>query len=298
MDVIEEDVIIEVSPNEYRILISVAKSTHRALNAEKELLMKFIQDDTKTTIRFSKTKINGTIKRSVKITGSTQNDVDAARQRIKTIGGGGNATSQPTHFTCIRITDNSIKLNYSKFKEEVSKFDKTTETHKRSFMKPEKLHITFGVMRLNDDESRSKAQHILTDCVEKIIRPIKDKYEKVEFTAQGLELMKGKPTKAKVVYAQIESESLQQIANAITKSFNESGLGKRESNEDAVKLHMTVMNVKYVRPKRVNSFDAAHIFEQFKDFDFGHQIVEQILLVDMKERDADGFYKCIASVDL
>ncbi|XP_037029866.1 uncharacterized protein LOC119069812 isoform X2 [Bradysia coprophila] len=272
-------------------------STHRALNAEKESLMKCIQDDTKTTLRCSKTKINGTIKRSVEIRGSTQSNVDAARQRIKTIGGG-NDNSQPTHFTCIRITDNSIKLNYSKFKEEISKFDKTTETHKRSFMKPEKLHITFGVMRLNDDESRSKAQHILTDCVEKMIRPIKDKYGKVEFTAQGLELMKGKPTKAKVVYAQIESESLQQIANAITKSFVESGLGKRESNEDAVKLHMTVMNVKYVRPKRVNSFDAAHIFDQFKDFNFGHQIVEQILLVDMKERDADGFYKCVASVDL
>lgn len=63
---------------------------------------------------------------------------------------------------------------------------------------------------------------------------------------------------------------------------------------------MTLMNVKYVKPRKqqTKSFDATHIFEYFTEFEFGNQEVNQVLLVEMKEKDADGFYKCIASIDL
>lgn len=37
-------------------------------------------------------------------------------------------------------------------------------------MRPEKLHITFGVMCLPDDESHLRAQQILVDCLEKIVK--------------------------------------------------------------------------------------------------------------------------------
>lgn len=63
---------------------------------------------------------------------------------------------------------------------------------------------------------------------------------------------------------------------------------------------MTLMNIKYAkrRNKKANSFDATHIFEQHTDFEFGCQEVSQIMLVDMKRMDEDGFYKCVTSVDL
>lgn len=40
---------------------------------------------------------------------------------------------------------------------------------------------------------------------------------------RGVDIMKGSPTNARVVYAKIESESLQKIANGITQSFIDAG---------------------------------------------------------------------------
>lgn len=147
--------------------------------------------------------------------------------------------------------------------------------------------------------------------------PICKEYGKIEFKVSGLEIMKGSAEKARVLYAKIQSEPLQRVANEITKSFIDagkfnitmrihndwtelstlfSGLGKKEETRDAtVKLHMTVMNVKYIRPKskKSNSFNATEIFERYGSFDFGQQEVNQIHLADMKQKNADGFYKCL-----
>lgn len=58
---------------------------------------------------------------------------------------------------------------------------------------------------------------------------------------------------------------------------------------------MTIMNVKYIKPrtKKSKSFDATDILERYGSYDFGHQEVNQIDLADMKQKNADGFYKCI-----
>lgn len=75
------------------------------------------------------------------------------------------------------------------------------------------------------------------------------------------------------------------------------GLAKKE--DDAVKLHMTVMNVKYLKSKysKIKSFNATHILERFADFEFGSQEVNKVYLASMREKDPDGFYKCIASAE-
>lgn len=52
-----------------------------------------------------------------------------------------------------------------------------------------------------------------------------------------------------------------------------------------------------MKKRKPKSFDATHILEQFMEFNFGQQNVNQILLVDMKNTDVDGFYKCIASIN-
>lgn len=59
---------------------------------------------------------------------------------------------------------------------------------------------------------------------------------------------------------------------------------------------MTVMNVKYTKNK-IKSFDATQIFDQYADFEFGSQEVNQIHLVAMQLKDSDGFYKYIASIE-
>lgn len=103
-----------------------SRSTHRLLNSDKNSLKNTIQNNTQTTIKYSKININEQTQRIVKINGTTHNDVYTARQQIKAISGNDSASqnrSQPTHFTCIKITDPTIKMNYSRFKVGSINFD-------------------------------------------------------------------------------------------------------------------------------------------------------------------------------
>lgn len=54
-------------------------------------------------------------------------------------------------------------------------------------------------------------------------RPIQNEYGKIELNVCGLEIMQGSADKTRVLYAKIQSESLQKIADSITKSFIDAG---------------------------------------------------------------------------
>lgn len=74
-------------------------------------------------------------------------------------------------------------------------------------------------------------------------------------------------------------------------------LAKKEDARDIVTLHMTLLNVKYLKKVKNKSFDATQILEQYADFAFGSQEVNQIHLSVMSQKDPDGFYKCIACIE-
>lgn len=73
-------------------------------------------------------------------------------------------------------------------------------------------------------------------------------------------------------------------------------MAKKEDGRDIIKLHLTLLNVKYSKKTKNKSFDANHIMEQYANFEFGSQEVNQIHLAAMSQKDPDGFYKCIASI--
>lgn len=47
---------------------------------------------------------------------------------------------------------------------------------------------------------------------------------------------------------------------------------------------------------RSKNFDARHILEKYADYEFGSQQFNEIHLAIMQSKDADGFYKCTASI--
>lgn len=111
----------------------------------------------------------------------------------------------------------------------------------------------------------------------------------------------------RVLYAKVESEILQDIANQIFKRVLDSGLGKREFDRDTVKLHMTLINARYAsedddddvqsKSKATNyKFDARSILENYSDFEFGSFDVSDFHLAILETEDTDGFYKCSAHV--
>lgn len=44
------------------------------------------------------------------------------------------------------------------------------DLHESIFMKPEKLHLTFGVMCLAGDDRRQRAEQLLVHCLETIVK--------------------------------------------------------------------------------------------------------------------------------
>lgn len=96
------------------------RSILNIISTAKETVKKSIQQETQTTIKCSKVKSNGVNQRIVEIKGTTHLDVFSARKRIKSIASDGQNKKQkrpqPTHFTCVKITDPIIKENYVKFK--------------------------------------------------------------------------------------------------------------------------------------------------------------------------------------
>lgn len=104
----------------YCLAVIRDRSTLRTISIEKEALKRRIQTDTQTTIKCTKIRTDGKRKRVLEIKGITHNDVYCARQQIKAINGNDDGAAkqsqQPTHFTCVKITDSTIKSNFSKLK--------------------------------------------------------------------------------------------------------------------------------------------------------------------------------------
>lgn len=88
-------------------------------------------------------------------------------------------------------------------------------------------------------------------------------------------------------------------------------MSKREYDRTSVKMHLTLINTRYdkgesgkdgdglyraPRLRKRKTIDATTILEKYKNYDFGSQEVNEILLSAMSEKDDDGFYKKIGSV--
>lgn len=104
----------------YVIRLFSVRSTVRTISVGKGAIKKRIQEDTQTTIKCTKIQAEGTKKRVIEIKGITHKDVYSARQQIKAINGNDTErkqqSTQPTHFTCVKITDSIIKENFCKLK--------------------------------------------------------------------------------------------------------------------------------------------------------------------------------------
>ena len=91
-------------------------------------------------------------------------------------------------------------------------------------MKTTRLHITLVAIPLLDEFECNKAISIFQEFKSSVLKPILDKL-KSELKVQlvGVHCMQSDPAKAHVVYAKVENEVLQEIANKITAVFASEG---------------------------------------------------------------------------
>ena len=215
-----------------------------------------------------------------------------------------------THLITVPFNCEPLTEEFNRFKDNVlSNFKDCNGIDENLFQKSNKLHLTFCVLVLLNQSEILLAKRVLKQSLDQIVRPIvADKPLKV--TVEGLDIMKGQPNKAHVLYAQIKDESnrFQSIADQIVEQFVKSGLLEESiENENKVKLHITFMNSLF--RQRINSktskkrikreaFDAKSIIDFYNSHKFCEPVVESIQLNEFKTKTEKGFYGLVESIDL
>ncbi|XP_065086622.1 activating signal cointegrator 1 complex subunit 1 [Ochlerotatus camptorhynchus] len=286
----------------FAMIIGNKGATRRRLEAE-----------TKTQIIVPKQGTEG----DVIVKGTSTKAVTACRQRIELIVLGARNKQHFTHFLSVPMISDEIKSNFIKFREKVlTELPSGFNLDESLFQKPEKLHLTLCMMSLMDNVDRTHAAQLLQDCRESIIELTLAEFGPIEVRLRGLQYMNDDPSAVDVLYAKVESEPLQRIADQIMEYFIANGLMQRQYGH--VKLHATLINSVFNRHHRHShgegeegeerrphhnrhhrdKFDATAILREFGEFDFGAQKVTEIHLSQRFSTACNGFYEATGLVKL
>ena len=237
----------------------------------------------------------------VVVKGNSEEEVIGTKNRIVQFISGSVSRQTLTHFLSVVFTTEEVKRNFATFRDEIIN---EMDLHKSLFQKPEKLHVTVVMLALEDEDANVKARECLAKCKETIIDPILEG-QPLTVAVTGISLFEDqRPQAARVVFGNVLSEKLQQIANRIAKYFAEQELIRLD--EEEVKLHLTLINTSFYKPERKGSnrrqskrhpgIDATKIIEKYKDFNFGTVTLNEIQINQIGTVGEDGFYLSIGSL--
>ncbi|KAF5285750.1 hypothetical protein FQR65_LT02278 [Abscondita terminalis] len=245
------------------------------------------------------------------ISGDNEPDVVSARHEVQSVVGE-IRERQAAQFISIPVHSEEVQKNFELFKVEILNGDPIHGLDESIFQSSLKLHLTIVVFALMDSFEKDEAIAALSACKTEVIEPLASSHGPYKIKVSGINCMNDNVAKANILYAnaKIEHEGdddlLQKIANAISEYFYEKGLIIQY--KENVKLHVTLINIKYRRsssqstPKKSRwyfkkqPFNATSILEKYKDFYFGESVFDSIHLSHMSSQGEDGFYKPLAMI--
>ncbi|KAK8469770.1 hypothetical protein PHAVU_005G170400 [Phaseolus vulgaris] len=211
----------------------------------------------------------------------------------------------------LKVDDNSesVKVNLTdiplvSYTPKASKFSASSDLgiDKSIFIKPKTFHLTVLMLKLWNKERIKKASEVLHSISSKVMETLDNR--PLSIRLKGLECMKGSLAKARVLYAPVEeigSEGrLLRACQVIIDAYVEAGLVLESDAKQKLKLHATVMNARHRKrnkwKRKVDSFDARGIFEQYGSEDWGQYLVHEAHLSQRFSFDEKGYYHCCASI--
>ncbi|KAG8379980.1 hypothetical protein BUALT_Bualt07G0146000 [Buddleja alternifolia] len=171
------------------------------------------------------------------------------------------------------------------------------------FINPKTFHLTVLMLKLWNEERVKAAEEVLKNVSSKVIAALENR--PVMIRLKGLDCMKGSFVKARVLYAPVEEITgegrLLRACQVITDAFIEAGLVMEKDAQHKLKLHATLMNVRFRKRKnktgdQLDSFDARGIFDQYGSEEWGEYRVCEAHLSQMHAFDENGYYHCCASI--
>lgn len=299
---------IEDTGDGFRLKLDVPSAFFKHVIGKKAETKRRLETETRTQIRIPKAGQEGPIV----INGHDKKGVISAKTRIDVIVDSARQREPFTHFLSIPLNGSKMQDSFAEFKTDVLReCDGDRGIDSTIFQKPEKLHLTIGIMALMDERETQNAEQLLKECKEDFIEPIL-KSAPLNIHLRGLEYMNDDPSNVDVLYAKIEPgeslDKLQMIVDRMVDKFTSAGVMSQEY--DRVKLHATVMNTLYRRDPsgapaqklrgRVEreSFDAYNVMKRFGDYDFGDYIIDTIHLSQKLGTACNGYYFSAASINI
>lgn len=306
--------LVEKTGEGYRLCMEVPSLLYKFIIGKRGETKRKIEKETGTQIMIPRQGEEG----DVVITGPQRSGVVGARSRIEVITESSRQKIPFTHFLSFPLYDSNLAKKIDQFKVRVlTDCFECRGIDASIFQLPSKIHLTIGMLTLLSEKDVKNAAVCLSQCYQELVSEyLQDSPVVVEL--KGVECMNDDPGDVDVLYAKIitkdGSDRLQKLADALVEVFVCKGLMKKEY--DKVKLHATVMNTKQRNDsdgqtpakksrsdlpprftKRI-SFDARKIISLFEDFSFGEYHLDTIHLSTRGIFDAEGHYKCAASVPL
>ncbi|XP_059060470.1 activating signal cointegrator 1 complex subunit 1 [Achroia grisella] len=307
--------VVMIDNNRYSTSMHVANHYFGSIIGKKGATKMRIERDTHTNIKIPRQGQTG----DILIYGSSASNVKAARRRINIIVISSRSKQKFTHFISIPVKSPDIIKNFESFKEITLRECPSKGLEESLFIKPDKLHITVGIMCLMDNEERLHVSKLLTEAKDTIIMPLIREHLPLRIRLKGTSYMNDDPRAVHVLYALVQEEDatpglLQNLTDELFKIFHKAGFMEKEFGRDHVKMHVTLLNTRYrsrssetssyasgdvrrhMRNPRI-SFDGSAILEKFADYDFGLAELETIHLSQAHTLGPDGYYQptCVIS---
>ena len=316
MDKIEDVLdITELSDGKYETEVTVPSVFYKYIIGKQGRTKQMIENDTKAKIFIPKQGIEGPIK----IQAATKRSLSSAKRRIEVIAWSNRQNEEPTHFIGIALSSDVTQQKVAEFKHDVLHTCANSEGVEESiFQMPIKMHLTLSMLRLFSDKEEREAMLHLEKIVEKCKSSLANRSPLPNIVLRGIDCMNDDHSSVDVIYARVSTEDNSQVLQKFADSLVHEMIAQipdlvKEERRTDVKLHATVMNSKWRRDDRAIrtssatgrsrrqariSFDATKIFKEYNNYDFGSCKLTEVMLLDRREKDKSGFYKCTKSFQL
>uniref|UniRef100_F1L794 Activating signal cointegrator 1 complex subunit 1 n=2 Tax=Ascaris TaxID=6251 RepID=F1L794_ASCSU len=232
------------------------------------------------------------------VSSKSQECVELCRDRIESLIVETRKRASYTHFVSLPMNHPDIQAAFTRFVEAVQNDEELSDSCRELafFQQAKKLHLTIVMLSLLDDDDMQLATECLERVVSDNVRKILDG-KPLEVEVKGLQCMNDNPTKVRVLYAKAFSEKLDELMNTVADAMGDTGLAPRRAK--TVKIHLTLMNTRYLWKKRKERMDVEKLLEKYGDFDFGRVVIPSVHISSlMGPKDEDGYYSHIAKFTL
>ncbi|XP_067120829.1 A-kinase anchor protein 7 isoforms delta and gamma-like [Centruroides vittatus] len=193
--------------------------------------------------------------------------------------------NRPNYFVAIKIDNFKTTASVKNIQNHLVKKEKILQS---ALIDVNTLHITLLVCHIANNEELERACSALS----KVFQVLKEdlSINPLELTFEGIDNFNNKVIFMKI--SQYQLERLRHIREQVLKTFESSDIDI--TDKEKFTPHLTILKLSKdpkLWDKGIRKVECC-LYEEFKDEQFGTEIVKGLQLLDMKCKDNNGYYHC------